>query len=41
MGLVIIPHQSVLLSKKQLKSGHCIMWVDKVMNNVVQRIPET
>ena len=41
MGKVIIPVKTVFVSSKKSKSGDTtVFWVDKVLNNVLKRIPK-
>jgi len=40
MGIFLKPHNKNYISVTQLESGSQKIWVDKVMNGIIQRIPE-
>jgi len=40
MGIFLKPSNNVYMSVIQLESGNNKIWVDKVMNNIIQRIPD-
>jgi len=40
MGIFLKPSNNVYMSVIQLESGSNKIWVDKVMNNIIQRIPD-
>jgi hypothetical protein len=40
MGMVIKPSDRVCISVLQLESGNYKIWIDKVMDRIIKRIPE-
>ncbi len=40
MGIVIKPSNCACISVLQLESGNYKIWIDKVMDHIIKRIPE-
>jgi hypothetical protein len=40
MGIFLKPSNNVYISIMQLESGSNKIWVDKVLNGIIQRIPD-